>query len=767
MAYAGRGWPVFPLHSPVDAGCSCGKPNCASIGKHPRTPRGLLDASTDVSTVERWWTQLPDANVGLRTGVWADVLDLDTTDAVVEFESMVRADDGDPKALPSVFTAKGMHFYFQATGGQNLVGFRPGWDWRGVNGYVVAPPSVHAKGSALYEWRSPIDGALPAAPEWLLHLLRKRPLTKAPVEEVLVEGQRNATLASLAGLMRRPGMSASAIEAALLVENQERCQPPLDDEEVHRIAVSVGRYAPAGPASLPCDEKEPWPLRKDLPKPEPTPTLPAELVPGPWRPWLIDAADRAKLPLEYLAAPAVVAAGNIIGRQLAIRPNQFDDFLVVANLWGAIVGPSGDMKTQAIAEGTRPIFGLAREAMATYQLEVEGNVSAMERLGLEIKVIKDRLHAAVKAGKAAEMDDAEDKLRVKHEEAAKLEIVERRYVTQDSTVAKLGELLRENPRGLLVLRDELTGLLRMMDQPGREGEREFYLEGWNGTGDYTFDRIGRGTIHIPALCLGLFGGIQPGKLRRYVAEAVLGGWGADGLLQRLQILVWPDALPPWERPHRWPDGKARARATECFSQLDHLDPSTLSADQGANDLPFLTFAPDAQELYDAFRDELEGHLRGGIYADAPAFNSHLAKYRSLLPALALTFHLIEVVSGGAAGPVSLQATQLGAAWVDFLEQHARKVYAEELDPVLSTAAVLAQRIEKGQVPDRSSLRDIYRHGWSGLTDPERVRAGLTVLVSAGWVRVVDIADPSGGRPSEVIRIHPELRDKAAGQGGSE
>lgn len=766
LGYAERGWQVLPIEPGT---------------KRPLgtlVPHGVSEATSDPVTISRWWGLRPDASVGIRTGGGLVVVDVDPQHGGDDTWGSLEVKLGLPRSPTANTPQGGFHAYYEAPPGvtiRNSAGkLGPGVDVRADGGYVVAPPSSGPDGRRGYAWEpglAPDDVPLPQLPGWLIDLLMApdRPRT----DRTIREGNRNSTLTSMAGAMRRRGMSAAAIEAALVVENQEHCHPRLGDPEVHEIAISVARYAPAVARSQPDGAQDhradaepggtPWPPRKDLPKPEPTPQLPAELVPGPWCPWLVDAAERAKLPLEYLAAPAIVAAGNVIGRQLAIRPNQFDDFLVVANLWGAIVGPSGDMKTQAIAEGTRPAVALAYEATCAYEQEVKENVSALERIELEMKAIKDRLRLAAKAGKTGAMDDAEDELRTKHDEAAKLAVVERRYLTQDSTVAKLGELLRDNPRGLLVLRDELTGLLRMMDQPGHEGDREFFLEGWNGTNAYTFDRIGRGTIHIPALCLGLFGGIQPGKLRRYVTEAVLGGWGADGLLQRLQILVWPDALPPWQRPHRWPNGEARARAIECFRGLDCLDPGTLSADRPAYGLPFLTFAPDGQELYDAFRDKLEGHLRGGTYSDAPAFASHLAKYRSLLPALALTFHLIEIVGGGAAGPVCFEATQLAAAWVEFLERHARKVYSDELDLGAGAAAALADRIEKGQIPDHSSTRDLYRHGWTGLTDPERVRAGLTVLVGVGWVRIVDVVDPAGGRPSEVIRLHPELRVNGGGQ----
>src|SRR5438067_2294124 len=76
---------------------------------------------------------------------------------------------------------------------------------------------------------------------------------------------------------------------------------------------------------------------------------------------------------------------------------------------------------------------------------------------------------------------------------------ERRYWTQDSTVEKLGIRLQDNPRGLLIVRDELSGWLHGLEKQGREGDRQFYLEAWNGTGSFTVDRIERGTLHIPAL----------------------------------------------------------------------------------------------------------------------------------------------------------------------------------------------------------------------------------------------------------------------------
>ena len=72
--------------------------------------------------------------------------------------------------------------------------------------------------------------------------------------------------------------------------------------------------------------------------------------------------------------------------------------------------------------------------------------------------------------------------------------VAKRYLVNDTTVEKLGELLNHHPNGLLLFRDELSGWLHTMDRPGHENYRAFYCEAWNGTSGYTYDRIGRGTL---------------------------------------------------------------------------------------------------------------------------------------------------------------------------------------------------------------------------------------------------------------------------------
>ncbi len=65
--------------------------------------------------------------------------------------------------------------------------------------------------------------------------------------KAIPEGKRNTELTSMAGAMRSRGMSGTEIAAALNVANRERCQPPLPDEEVHSIALSIDRYEAGSP----------------------------------------------------------------------------------------------------------------------------------------------------------------------------------------------------------------------------------------------------------------------------------------------------------------------------------------------------------------------------------------------------------------------------------------------------------------------------------------------------------------------------------------
>ncbi|MBI4517559.1 MAG: DUF3987 domain-containing protein [Deltaproteobacteria bacterium] len=500
-----------------------------------------------------------------------------------------------------------------------------------------------------------------------------------------------------------------------------------------------------------------WPERQPLSAAVvEVPALPSELLPEPLRAWIDDATERLQAPSEMVAAPALVTAGAVIGRSVGIHPKRQDDWLVLANLWGMVVGRPGTMKSPALSEGTRFIRRLAAQASERYRQDAAA--ADIEREAIELQIARLKRDATKRA---ADIEKFKTDLAALNSAKGECALQERRYLTQDATAEKLGELLRGNPRGLLLLRDELAGWLRTLEKPGREGEREFFLEAWKATDAYTCDRIGRGTVHTPAPTLSVLGTIQPSKLQRCITDAATEGRGDDGLLQRFQLAVWPEITGEWRNVDRWPETAARERVAAAFTALDSLDANTLGASTDHSEIPALRFAPYAQALFDEWREQLEVRLRGADLDAFPAYESHVAKYRSLMPALALVFHLLGVVSNQTEpGPVTLAAARLAATWVDFLDAHARRIYAVELNPGRLAARALADRIEHGHIADGVSIRDLYRHQWPALTNADNVRAALADMEALGWLRIEALE--TKGRTSEVVRLHPELREEAHG-----
>ena len=134
--------------------------------KRPLTTRGLLEASVDPEVVRLWWTRWPSANVGLRTGVQFDVLDIDGEVGQASLEAKTRPETA--HSGPVSRTGRGEHWLFLPSGTANRAGLLEKLDWRGTNGYIVAPPSVHPDGHC-YEWvegHGP-DTILPVVPDWL------------------------------------------------------------------------------------------------------------------------------------------------------------------------------------------------------------------------------------------------------------------------------------------------------------------------------------------------------------------------------------------------------------------------------------------------------------------------------------------------------------------------------------------------------------------------------------------------------------------------
>jgi len=506
--------------------------------------------------------------------------------------------------------------------------------------------------------------------------------------------------------------------------------------------------SPSGTSGSPAGEAWPEfePLHDELPPVEPFDFM---LLPEALRPWITDIAERMQCPPDFPAAASLVAAGSLVGRKVGIYPKCQDDWLVVANLWGGAVGRPSLLKTPSVREVMKPLQRLEVEAKQNFESELATRRAEHRVEEAKEKALDKKIRVAIDAENESEATRlAEESIR-----APRSGPTRKRYLVNDATVEKLGELLNENVNGLLIFRDELMGFLRSLEKEGHECDRAFYLEAWTGNSRYTYDRIGRGTIDIEAATVSIFGCVQPGPLASYMRRAINDTEDADGFVQRFQVIVWPDPGTTWRNVDRHPNTVAKTRAYEVFKALDQLAFTQLEVETVKfakdDDIPGLRFDPAAQAVFDAWREKFEARLSGG--EEHGAFESHLAKYRSLVPSITLILHLID----GGRGPVGVVDLNRALGWARYLESHARRIYSVGQNGDVVAAKAIEKRIRRGDLREEFTLRQVYRPKWSGLTQKEDAEKGIALLVELGWLR--SERRLTKGAPTTCFRIHPDLR----------
>ncbi len=492
-----------------------------------------------------------------------------------------------------------------------------------------------------------------------------------------------------------------------------------------------------------------WPVPTPLPDAlPPVDSFDAELLPVALRPWVMDIAHRMQCPPDFPAVAALVALSSLIGARAVIQPKARDDWQVVPNLWGAVIGRPGVKKSPALSEALKPLNRLQATEFEHWQ-------AAHAAWELDCKVIAMQYEANEKKAKghAAKGDTKAARAMLEPTDTT-AEPMARRFIVNDVTVEKLGELLQQNPWGTLSYRDELYGLLTKLDTAGQEGSRSFYLTSYDGNQGYTFDRIMRGTVHIPRVCLAMIGGIQPGRIQEYVRRAVAGGSADDGLLQRFGLTVWPDIDKEFVHVDQWPDTPAKQAAWAVFERLAALQPAS-------DDEPVIwRFTPQAQAIYVEWLVPFETELLGDALHQAIV--SHLAKYRKLIPALALVFALIDTPDSG--GIVHEAELIRALAWGDYLRTHANRLYSAAVTPETTDASNLLKKLRGGRLKDADGVlmesftpRQIAVKGWAGLGSPDAVRKAADLLVDYDYLRreVSRSGDANGrGRPSDRYLINP-------------
>lgn len=439
--------------------------------------------------------------------------------------------------------------------------------------------------------------------------------------------------------------------------------------------------------------------------------FPLDVLSAVVRDWVEERAILTGADVSAFAMAALQQASGCLDHRFRVRPKQNEDYLIGPVLWTMLVGPPSTMKSAVVRKVTERLRKMDRR----------------EREDLERIAAQEAARGLPEAGGPVH---------------ARVRLV------TDVTVEAVTDILSRQDCGTTLARDELAGWLNSMDRYGSGGDRAFWLETMGG-GPYDVDRI-KGQRHVNVLSVGIFGGIQPARLKDIDELA------ADGLLGRFIPVVMAQAGDEQDVP-------GKPETATLFERLTH--------DLGRLPPTVVTLDPEAQALYLAFSNDMR---RGGrTVVPNEAFGNFAGKQGRTLVVLALLLHATDVSldrslqTEGGCVPIPA-ATVLRAQRImeEFILPHAEFFYGmvtHNLGNVLSIAGAIVKQADKGV--SMITARELGRHSRPirvVVRDIRLVRQALTPFVVNGWLTPENLL-PDNSR----WRIHPGLagrfRDEIAAE----
>jgi hypothetical protein len=524
-------------------------------------------------------------------------------------------------------------------------------------------------------------------------------------ECIIADGERNSTLTSLGGVMRRAGMGESELCEALDAINRRRCRPVLSDEEVRRIAQSVSRYAPA--------EKK---AAKRVAVIVPSRPFTLAALPAVVGRFVRESATAIGCDPSFIALPTLACLARAIGNKRVIRLKQTWDEPAV--LWLAIVGKSGTHKSPAVKAAMAILRRKQAEAIERHK---QGMAEYLER---RIEYEKELSHW--KRNKTKDKPPWEP-----------LEPVCQRFIVSDITIEALAALLDLQDDGVLLVRDELAGWINGIAEykGGKGSDTGHWLASWSGE-PFTVDRKTgpKKMIHVRRGAVSIVGGIQPEILRQAIGREHM----QDGLCARL-LLSMPDP-----KPVRWTDNVIAPATQQSMDDLiGRLLALSPAADADGQPEPYpLPLTADAKAVWVEYYNRHR--------AEQVELDDDLAAAWSKLEAYTARFALIfQLCRDPDADAVDQQSIESGIALSDWFGAEARRVYgrfAEDDDARRRRELIEFIRRKGGRV----TVRDVMRGG-PCLQTSEEAEAELDGLAKCGDGRW-QFDNATGGRSRTVFEL---------------
>jgi hypothetical protein len=436
--------------------------------------------------------------------------------------------------------------------------------------------------------------------------------------------------------------------------------------------------------------------------------FPVDCLPAPVAAFVTEAARAIQCPPDFLGVAALTVAAAAVGgaRRLRVRRGYEEG----ARLYAAVVAPPGSAKSPALRAACAPVYAQQQRRRDQYLREKEGYERELEAF-------------EVARRRAARADEEPPDLPGRPVKPAMGQVF-----VADVTTERLAEVLGQNPRGVLLIRDELTGWVKALDQyrGGKGADRQFYLSCWSGEPAKVDRKADRGEpLLVLDPVLSVLGCVPPGML----GELDAGGDGEDGFVHRL-LFSFPDPVP--HRRWSW-QGVAPQTVQAWREVVGRLFDLGMGQDEsGRPAAVVLDLAPEAMPLWAGWYD------RHAAEAEAPDFPEALVGPWSKLTAyaarLALVVHLLRGASGEAVGEeVDPESLRRALRLVAYFGSHARAVYArfrQTGKARQARTAIAWIRAHGGQVRPT----DLARNNVAGVERKSEAEALMKELEDRGYGR---------------------------------
>ena len=451
--------------------------------------------------------------------------------------------------------------------------------------------------------------------------------------------------------------------------------------------------------------------------------------------WIEKAAEAKGAPSDFVMGALLATVGATIGNARWVSP--WDDWQEPPQLWIMNIGLPSSGKSPAFDSLMTPLRNAERllrdEAFTKRAIWDE----SAEIAKIAEQVWKDNVKAAARTG-----DPAPEKPKACFTEP-KPHVP--RLVVNDATIERMGVILSEQPRGVLLMRDELAGFIESFGRySGTAGsDRSFYLEAYGGRG-YTVERLGRDPLTIDRLTIGILGGIQPDRLERVLLRS-----DDDGLAARF-LPIWPEPAPI----HRPKSPSGQGLVEELLAKILCLD--LVSDAQGQMTPIVLQFEEAARVHMDDFRRS----VRERETAAEGLMLSFLGKLPGVAARLALVLTILDWVTQGGPEPQRILASHFARAVLlvdEYFVPMAARAYACASASKHDRDARRLVEIIRHRCWKTFSSREVMRLDRTGLATSAELNPVLAVLEGGNCIRaVLPPANASVGRPPRNYIVNPAV-----------